>query len=342
MRAGVRQVILLGLRPRLNLNFQAGTLDSRITFSRASTGWALDATGAWVPFLTNVPRFGYDRVTRAPLGLLIEEARTNLLLNSKIDGTVLSTQDVTVAAVSTALSFEGTGTVALSGASTAGPLVGTGATDRVALVFTPSAATLTLTVTGSVKFAQLEATAASPGFLGPTSFIPTAGTSVTRARDAAAMTGTNFSSWWVQGPGTIVAAATPGGAYNQNSYLLEAHQDNSNQIALARTAAGGVIGGGQKWDANVYSAASSVVGILSSTDNNGNPDKMAFGFATDDYAFALNGALVGTDTAGALAVPTSLVIGAFNGGGQTINAHIASIKYYSRRLPNAQLQAMTA
>jgi hypothetical protein len=78
-------------------------------------------------------------------GLLREpEARTNLLLNS---GT-LSTQNVTVSAVQYVLSFTGTGTVTLSGASTAGPLVGTGTgeNNRVQLVFTPSAGTLTCTV----------------------------------------------------------------------------------------------------------------------------------------------------------------------------------------------------
>jgi hypothetical protein len=68
----------------------------------------------------------------------------------------LATQSLTVAAVAHTLSFTGTGTVTLSGASTAGPLVGTGANDRVTLTFTPSAASLTLTVTGSVTLAQLE------------------------------------------------------------------------------------------------------------------------------------------------------------------------------------------
>jgi hypothetical protein len=69
----------------------------------------------------------------------------------------LSTQSVTVAAVQKTLSFRGTGTVTLSGASTAGPLVGTGANDIVSLTFTPSAGSLTLTVSGTVNDAQLNA-----------------------------------------------------------------------------------------------------------------------------------------------------------------------------------------
>ena len=78
--------------------------------------------------------------------------RRNLLLNTD----TLSTQSLTVTAVEHVLSFTGTGTITLTGASTAGPLVGTGAGNRVSLTFTPSAASLTLTVSGSVTFAQLE------------------------------------------------------------------------------------------------------------------------------------------------------------------------------------------
>lgn len=68
----------------------------------------------------------------------------------------LATQSVDVEAVPHFLSFYGTGTVTLSGASTAGPLVGAGDTDRVSLAFTPSAGSLTLTVSGDVIDAQLE------------------------------------------------------------------------------------------------------------------------------------------------------------------------------------------
>jgi hypothetical protein len=72
----------------------------------------------------------------------------------------LATQNVTTTNVQHTLSFTGTGTVTLSGTSTAGPLVGTGVNDRVSLTFTPTAGTLTLTVTGSVTLAQLQTGAA--------------------------------------------------------------------------------------------------------------------------------------------------------------------------------------
>ena len=76
-------------------------------------------------------------------------------VNQLISTDTLATQDVTVVAAEQTLSFTGTGTVTLTGASTAGPLVGTGAEDRVSLTYTPTAGTLTLTVSGSVTNAHL-------------------------------------------------------------------------------------------------------------------------------------------------------------------------------------------
>jgi hypothetical protein len=81
-----------------------------------------------------------------------DTARKNLLLGTD----ALATQSVTTIAAPYVLSFWGTGTVTLSGTSTAGPLVGTGTSNRVSLTFTPTAGSLTLTVSGSVTQAQLE------------------------------------------------------------------------------------------------------------------------------------------------------------------------------------------
>jgi hypothetical protein len=81
-------------------------------------------------------------------------ARVNLLEATE----TLSTQNVTVVPALYTLSFTNTGTVTLSGASTDGPLVGTGATDRVSLAFTPTAGSLTLTVSGTVTDADLRVT----------------------------------------------------------------------------------------------------------------------------------------------------------------------------------------
>lgn len=86
------------------------------------------------------------------LGRIPRGGRRNQLVGTA----TMATQNVTTRAVEYTLSIQGTGTVTLSGTSTAGPLVGTGAGNRVTLTFTPTAGTLTLTVSGSVTRAQLQ------------------------------------------------------------------------------------------------------------------------------------------------------------------------------------------
>ena len=89
---------------------------------------------------------------RPTYGIEPKTGQRNLLLATD----TMATQSLTVTAVAHTLAFTGTGTVTLTGASIAGPLVGTGASNRVSLTFTPTAASLTLTVVGSVTLAQLE------------------------------------------------------------------------------------------------------------------------------------------------------------------------------------------
>ena len=68
----------------LNMNFAGtDTLDPRITFTRASTGTRVNASGVMVSEAINGPRFDYDPVTLQPKGLLIEEQRTNIQLRSE-------------------------------------------------------------------------------------------------------------------------------------------------------------------------------------------------------------------------------------------------------------------
>src|SRR5690606_26253212 len=88
------------------------------SFTRATVGTYVNSDGS-------IATFSSGQLRRGDRGVLIEGARTNLFLNSAIG----VTQDISVAAAAHTLSFRGTGTITLSGASTAGPLVGTGATN---------------------------------------------------------------------------------------------------------------------------------------------------------------------------------------------------------------------
>lgn len=188
MRQARDRSAILGNKPKTVANFARNyyrangvttTFADMFTFTRPSSATYFDASGNLQTAASGVARTAahvWDGSAWVNKGLLIEsEARTNLLLNS---GT-LSTQSVTVTAATHTLHFSGTGTITLSGASTAGPLVGigTGNQNRVSLTFTPTAGTLTLTVSGTITNAQLE-----PGAT-PSSYIPTAGAQATRAAE---------------------------------------------------------------------------------------------------------------------------------------------------------------
>jgi hypothetical protein len=62
------------------------TLDPRITFTRASSATYVDSAGVLQTTTTNTPRFTHDPVTLAPLGLMVEEARTNSIRNITMVG----------------------------------------------------------------------------------------------------------------------------------------------------------------------------------------------------------------------------------------------------------------
>lgn len=261
-----------------------------------------------------------------PLGFLPEPQRTNLLLNSA----ALATQSVTVSATAYTLSFEGTGTVTLSGASTAGPLAGTGATDRVSLTFTPTAGSLTLTVSGTVNYANLEAG------LFRTSPIVTAGSQVTRAADNlyVDLTKVPFGAEY-----TVIAHAQPSPDSANSGHVLFSVGDNtvderhalSNQVAAAA-------GLNAAWrTGNVLQA------FIGGAGWSGSAFKAATATKADDFELVSNGVSRGTDAAGTVPVsPTRLQIGASYTAILPWSAPIGFLALIPERLSQAEMIARTA
>lgn len=296
------------------------TLDPRVTFTRASSGTYVGSDGLVKTAATNEARFDHNPTTGESLGLLVEEARTNLLLNSA----TLSTQSVTVAAAANTLSFYGTGTVTLTGVSTAGPLVGTGANNRVSLTFTPTVGVLVVTVSGSVTNAQLEAGAF------PTSYIPTTTATVTRAADVASITGSNFSSWYNQTEGTVFfeginpAISTTAFAVSDGSTNNRLQMESGTNSRIARVVSGGTT-----------QAANSIAYTY------GTSQRFAISYATGSINFANAGTLGTEDTSATIPTVDQARIGANPTGANPLNSTIKRLTYWPVRLANTTLQSIT-
>jgi len=97
------------VRPTLSFDFvNAGVLDPSVTFTRPTSATYFDETGILRVANPNTPRFDYNPSTLAAQGFLIEEARTNLLLQSANFTTTWGQTNVTITANTTASPDGGT------------------------------------------------------------------------------------------------------------------------------------------------------------------------------------------------------------------------------------------
>ena len=269
---------------------------------------------AYIPTTTAAVTVVLPRITNR--GILVEEARTNLLLNSA----TLSTQTVTTTAVAHTLSFYGTGTVTLSGASTAGPLVGTGTSNRVTLTFTPLAAPLVLTVTGSVTTAQCEAGAFA------TSPIITTGAAGTRGADLPSQSFVLPAAytWVAEGyappiqPGRFPTMMSSTGS-NVGVYVNGSNTPGANMGNVTFAASYG----------SIVAAGSSI--------------KQGFRAETNNAMGASNGTLSTVDTSFTPVVGSQTInIGTNNLATSPWNGYIRRVQVLPYAVTDAQLQALTA
>lgn len=154
-----------------NRIYPSGAFTDYLSCSRASDGYAKNSAGSWVQFSSNTLR-------ATDLGSLIEDARTNYLLQSGTPATqttgLLSTGDYTLWVEGSGSALASGGTATITGASSA--------TDGSPDIFTVTVAgTVTVTVTGTLDRFQLE----NGSFA--TSYIPTTTASAVRAADVVAL-----------------------------------------------------------------------------------------------------------------------------------------------------------
>lgn len=171
-----------------------------------------------------------------------------------------------------------------------------------------------------------------------TSVIPTTTAAVTRAADVAVIQGANFSNWYNQSEGTIIAKYDHSYTASATSFPVAVNISDgttTKQISLyAYTLAptGETFAGSSPvgWALNAGPLlANNTIGTLGGA------------YAANDFAASLNSATPVTSTLGTVPPVTNMRIGARNDSAYYLNGHIARIAYYSTRQPNATLQAIT-
>jgi len=212
---------------------------------------------------------------------------------------------------------------------------------RCAITFTPGAASHTVQFNPStdgstinkagdgtsgiyVYGAQLEAGAF------PTSYIPTYGATATRSADVASIPVADFG--YNQSEGSVVVEFESKINSDLN-YVWDLSFDSSNRMFSKASITQNlrvIVGGANQ--ANITAVPDA-----------GQFNKYAYAIKRDDMGLSKNGEAPTIDASGSIVEnPTTLQIGAaINGTAGYLDGHIKSIKYYPRRLSNAQLQELT-
>jgi hypothetical protein len=178
--------------------------------------------------------------------------------------------------------------------------------------------------------AQLEA-----GFF-PTSFIPTTTASVVRSADVCSITGGDFTSLYNNAAGSFISESTIANLIGDNRGIAQIDSGTSDNVIRHNysLSSGGF---NTLLRANVDTPT-----ILSATAGASSiVQKRATAYQGTSFASATNGSSITTATRTFPVGLNTLRIGSISAGSFTLNGHIAAIRYYKKRLPDAKLQALT-
>ena len=391
-------------------------------FTRASTATFVGSDGLIQSAAINAARFDHDPVTLACKGLLIEESRTNQILQSEdfstswsndggriavstnvitspsgavnadkiTENNILLDRRICIAAVTVVastvytyscylkaaerdvaqLAFGGifgnqfqnfiiggvnAGTLGSSSGVTSPQIVAlAGGWYRCTATVTSAGSGSTQVTVGPSDSSTLGKWATYLGIVGsgifvwgaqveagsfPTSYIPTTTASLARSADVCSITGSAFSGMYNQPEGTLFADVIPQ-VVAQVVSVLTVNTTTFNNSHTIFKGDNSFNNPGRRWGAQTFTGGI-VATIPTSTDVATTRSRLAYAYKLNDMAFAASGLLIGTDTSGTMPSPTAMHIGMRDSSLQ-INGHLASVRYFRKRLSNAKLQTLTA
>ena len=396
------------------------TFSDIITFTRASTGTYFNSAGTLTSAAINEPRLDYNPSTLAAQGLLIEEARSNLVLysdqfdnavwgkaNATVTANAIASPDGTVNAdklVETTATGEHyarqnfvgltasanytTSIYIKAGGRTAGQIrildtdvvtngyyvnfnltavtvstlaVGTGSTVLAGSIVNAGGGWYRIVVTGSITGTKytldtfIQNPAGTQSYTGDgtsgiylwgaqleagsfaTSYIPTTTTALTRAADVASVN--TLSPWYNAVEGTLFAEAQkiandPTTTFPRLACFDDGTLANAIQIVWNT--------GVSRLYGNIQNSSVTQADVGTNGITQTNVNKIALGFAANNFAASINGAAVSTDVSGSIPTVTTFKLGSVSGSGQYANSYLRRITYYPRRLSNAELVSLTS
>jgi hypothetical protein len=162
---------------------------------------------------------------------------------------------------------------------------------------------------------------------------------VVRSADVCSITGSDFTGFYNQSEGTLFAQCqTPTANQYAGIAVIGTASFNHNIALFKSDTTGGTVG---SRFVPYVTQAGSLVALHDFGNGSGNGNlKVLASVALNNVIFARNGTLSPIDTSAAMPIPNRIIIGG-RADGNYINGHIASIRYYKKRLPNAKLQSLT-
>jgi hypothetical protein len=165
----------------------------------------------------------------------------------------------------------------------------------------------------------------------PTSYIPTTTAAVVRSADVCSITGSDFTGFYNQSEGTMLANAFTLASGDRT--VLAADDNTANEMIRLRTE-------GTNPFFKVTDGGSDVVAIDAGTVTANTAFKLIGAYKVNDFASSINGGSAVTDTTGTIPTVDRMRIGAGQVG-NTMCGCISAIRYFKKRLPDAKLQSLT-
>ena len=181
----------------------------------------------------------------------------------------------------------------------------------------------------------------------PTSYIPTSGSTVTRAVDDAGILGDSFNSFFNPSEGSVICK------YKKDHWPVAAGNDidferiweigdgtDANNLNIFNDPSQP---SGENIRYRVRTSSTNVFGPATLTTGTNQTPTVALGYAKDNFVLVIDGTPVNTDTSGDLPVVDRLYIGGRYGNDSSdhFNNTISKLFYYPERLTNTQLQNLT-